>query len=617
MAKRKTKKVERKKLLTLSDLYNFYSSKSENLTFSSAETGYKLAVQVPAQFEINKEQNDDSLLFCLVKLMHSGENRNHSSVTDDALIKASKTLAYKPILANFVEYEDPETNEILVDFTSHDMEITEDGIIYYEHQIGCFTADEPYFEVEENTGHNFLYGYCAIPRSYTDACSIIERKNGTKISVELEINEMQYSASNKVLELTDVTITGATCLGKDAITLNNVEEGMKNARLDIVDFSVENNSIVNYSKTDNEKLIEMLEQLNAKIDNLSNFTIQGNAQSESKEGGNETVTKFEELLSKYGKTVEDITFDYENLSDEELEAKFVEVFEEDNADGEGAEPEPTSDGDDNNDDESDVDSEIEEDDENNSDDNEEEESGIDNDEDNGDDSNDEDLEVEPETDSETQVENTFSKSELFQKLFEISFDEIRYALNALCSIYRTSDEWCYVSQVYEDYFIMEDWDNSKYYKQSYEKDGDNISLSGERIEMFNIMVTESEKIALEEMRSNYASLVQFKADTENAELHSQREAILYDDKYSVLAEKDEDNKYKNEAFAKLVSEMDNYSLTDLEKELKSVFADHITNGGKFAYAGETEVKPTVSKKLFANSTSKKSGRYGNLFKETN
>ena len=78
----------------------------------------------------------------------------------------------------------------------------------------------------------------------------------------------------------------------------------------------------------------MLEQLNTKIDNLSNFTIQGNAQSKLEEGGNDAVTKFEELLSKYGKTVEDITFDYENLSDEELEAKFEEIFGEDNADGE-------------------------------------------------------------------------------------------------------------------------------------------------------------------------------------------------------------------------------------------------------------------------------------------
>ena len=42
--------------------------------------------------------------------MHSGSNRNRSNVTDDALTKASKTLAYKPILANFMEYVDEEGN---------------------------------------------------------------------------------------------------------------------------------------------------------------------------------------------------------------------------------------------------------------------------------------------------------------------------------------------------------------------------------------------------------------------------------------------------------------------------------------------------------------------------
>lgn len=612
MAKRKTKKIERKKLLTLSDLYNFYASKSESLTFSSEETGYKLAVQVPAQFEINKEQNDDSLLFCLVKLMHSGENRNHSSVTDEALIKASKTLAYKPILANFVEYEDPKTKEVLVDFTSHDMEVTQDGIIYYEHQIGCFTADEPYFEVEEDTGHNFLYGYCAIPRSYTDACSVIERKNGTKISVELEINEMQYSAVNKVLELTDVTITGATCLGKDAITLNNVEEGMKNARLDIVDFSVENNSIVNYSKTDNEKLIEMLEQLNTKIDNLSNFAINNNQEGkEETEVGNEEI--FEEVTEKVTETTEEfvneateevteesteevtVTEEVPEGTTEETPDVVVEESLEETATevAEGTEvvaetPEVTEtfveDGTDDEDDEdetenfSDVVDNVEE------------------------------VSVKPEKYSITMSDGSI-------KEFALTLDDITYAIFDLVNaMYAETDNTYYYVSVYEaGYVIMHDAWSGRAYKQEYAREDDKFALVGDRVEVYANWLTKAEETSLEDMRSNYASLVQFKEDTENAKLHADREAILYDAKYSVLAEKDENDVYKNEAFAKLVSEMDNYSLTDLEKELKSVFADHITNGGQFAYVGETEVKPTVSKKLFANSTSKKTSRYGNLF----
>jgi hypothetical protein len=162
---------------------------------------------------------------------------------------------------------------------------------------------------------------------------------------------------------------------------------------------------------------------------------------------------------------------------------------------------------------------------------------------------------------------------------------------------------------------MQGWCTNKIFGQKYSKDGDTVAFDGERWELFEELLTASEKAELESMRSNYALLAQFKEDTENAQLHAQREEILYNKKYSVLAEKDENNKYKNEAYAKLVSEMDNYSLTDLEKELKSVFADYITNGGQFAYAGEPEINTAVSKKLFAAPTSKKSGRYGNLFKK--
>ena len=38
------------------------------------------------------------------------------------------------------------------------------------------------------------------------------------------------------------------------------------------------------------------------------------------------MDKFNELLSKYGKTIEDVDFDYEGLTDEELEQKFKSVF---------------------------------------------------------------------------------------------------------------------------------------------------------------------------------------------------------------------------------------------------------------------------------------------------
>lgn len=534
-----------KRILSLEDLVKFCQEQNFE-KFNSKESGYKLAVQVPAQFEINSEQNDDSLLFCKVKLMHSGENRNHSSVTDDALVKCSKTLAYKPILANFMEYTDEDTGETLKDFTSHDVEFNDDGsVTYLEKQVGCFTSDEPYFEVEESTGHNFLYGYCAIPKVYTDTYSIIKRKGGTKVSVELEINEMQYSVSNHVLELTDVNILGATLLGKNAITWDNIEEGMKNARLDIADFSTENNSIK--FRTD-VKLIDLLERIDKKLSNFDN--------KNPKEGGKEK-SMFEKLLEKYGKTVEDITFEYEGLSDEELEAKFLAEFEE------GTSTSAPSNG----------------------------------------------------------GEGTGEGTQQFENMtrsFELSHSDIRYALYQLLQPFEEADnDWYWISSVYDSYFIYENY-NDKIYRQNYTKDNDTnvVAFDGERIELFRELLTASEKAELESMRSNYAVLREFKENTEKNELHTQREELINSEKYSVLAEKNENGEYINAAFAELVKSMDNYSLTDLETQIKVIHSDYISEHSKFTKNTSSGSK-TVSMKMFANPNAKKikSSRYGDLFKK--
>lgn len=605
-----------KKILTIEDLVQFCQTQNFH-KFSSEETGYQLSVQVPAiaTYKKKEDPDDNTLMFCKVKLFHIGRNRNGSSVTKEAAEKALSTIAYKPLLANFCEVDG------VRDFTSHDMNILKDGSIeYIERQIGTFTADEPYIEYDKELDKDFVYAYVAIPREYTDASEIIERKEGTKVSVELIINAMSYNASERVLELEDIIVQGATCLGLNPETGEEVGEGMKGARLDIVDFSVENNSV--HFDT-NEELLNEIKKLN---ENLSHININ----SKLEEGRNETVNKFEKLLEKYGKTVEDITFEYENLSDEELEAKFAEEFEEENTNGEGeADPEPTSEGDegeDNSNDNGNDDSNAED-----------GEASVedrqiaveDNDsETNPEDTNDPEVEPEPEAESETETvvvtesvkpeKYSIALSDGTVKEFALTLDEINNALYMLVNqTYGETDDAWYSVQVYEDgSLIMIDWWNNKAFRQSYKRDEENFSLVGDRVEVNQVWVTAEEEAALNEMKSNYASLVQFKEDTESVQLHAQREEILYNEKYSVLAEKDENNEYKNEAYSKLVSEMDNYSLTDLEKELKSVFADYITNGGQFAYTGEPETKPMVTKKLFTTTTtSKKSSRYGNLFNQ--
>ena len=173
-----------------------------------------------------------------------------------------------------------------------------------------------------------------------------------------------------------------------------------------------------------------------------------------------------------------------------------------------------------------------------------------------------------------------------------------------------------MSQVYDEYFIMQDWDSDKYYKQSYTRDEDNIALVGERTEMFAMLLTESEKISIEEMRSNYAELKAFKEEIELNELREQKKAILDSEKYEILAQKDNEGKFVNKDYEKLVSEMDNYSLADLETEIKVLHSDYVSEHGNFALSNNKE-KTATSKKQFVNVNKKasKPSRYGKLFAE--
>ena len=525
-----------KKLLTLEDLAKF--CKEQNFSnFSSKDTGYQLSVQVPANFEVDGNvYQDNTLLFGKVKVFHIGPNRNGSSVTKKAAEKALSTIAYKPLLANFCEVDG------VKDFTSHDMEFNDDGsVTYIEHQIGCFTADAPVIQYDETTEKEFIFAKVAIPREYTDACDIIERKNGTKVSVELLVNEMNYSAKDDILELTDIIVQGCTCLGTNPETGESVAEGMQGARLDIADFSVDNNSIVDKSNNElNSKMLEILEKLN---DTISNFNIQNFNQ----EGGENTMNKFEELLDLYGLTAEDVTFEVEGLSDEDLEAKFVEVY------GNAEEFKKKKKCSDENEDESE----------------DEDFAGCGKKKkkcsDEEDESEEEDFAGCGKKKKRCAVNTESNTIE-----FELSHDDIRMALYGLLESTWDETSYAWVCEVYDAYFIYQketygdDGYEYKYYKQGYSKNEDNVELSGDPVEVFSTFVTESEKTALDMIRSQYEELKAFKDQYDAAQTKAQKDEILESAEYAEIKDSEE--------FKALVTDAEKYSVDELKVKADLIFA---------------------------------------------
>lgn len=533
-----------KQILTLDSLYQFFVNKNESTNFSVKESGKPIVVRTDGFFE-SDDTDMPGMLKLKLKVCHTEVNRNGSNISKENMEKAMPTLKYRPILAYIHELEDGTK-----DFYAHNMQIVEneDGeaeIVYIEKQVGCFTADAPWLEYDKDMDKTYVMAYAVIPEDYTEAADIIRRKNGTKVSCELVINELSYNAKEKYLDLTDFYFGGTTLLGCDE-NGNEIGEGMLGARADISDFCYKE-PVFTYQ----EKMIEVLDKLNTTLSNFNNTTIQ--------KGGCE-MNKFEELLEQYSVTAEDVTFEIEGLSDEELEAAFKEAFESDGVDdstviGEGADG--TAD------------------------------EGADDDEgDPGDGTN-----------------NTFTK--IFT--VELSHDDIRNALYGLIKQYESDDEYYYIREVFDSYFIVQDWYNNRIYKQKYTVDGENVSLDGDKIEVFEIYVTQDEKDALDALKENYSileakynELKVFKDNYETEKLQAQKDAVFNDEKFAVVTE--------TKSFKKLVEESANYSVEECEQKANDILEDFTT------FAVNTDVKKsnTISFNLTTKDSKKKSA-YGNLF----
>lgn len=545
-----SKKV--KKPLTIEDLIQF-CEKNKFTTFDSKDFGYQLSVQIPSTFEVDENSSTQGLLRIKIKVAHTGVNRNKSHISKENMEKAMPSLKNRPVLANIHQLDNGEW-----DFRAHDFDIVTDKdgnqqFVYLEKQVGSFTEDEPYLEYDAERDVYFVIAYAVIPEDYTMAADILRSKNGTKNSCELCINTMSYNAQEKYLDLQDFYFAASTLLGAKE-NGEEIGEGMEGSRADILDFSKDNNSVMNYVKQDeqiNSKLIDTLERLNT---TLSEFNINKEMQqtqnfsNNEKEGGSESV-KLEELLSKYNKTVDELDFETEGLSDEELEAKFVEAFGESEGGSEGEVIEEA-----------------------------ESDAGEDN------------PEGEPENNGETHEEfeenpvNDNPTPSKFSKTFELSFNDIRQALYVLLQPYEeAANDWFWINEIYDTYFVYQGM-NGNYWGQKYTKDGDNVAFDGERYELYSMFLTSSEKAQIESMRSNYSSIVEELNKYKEAEDIADKMSIFEDESYSDYLETDE--------FKELMSEdtLKKFSKEELQDKVDLALAKLVKKNKVFSFSADNKEK---------------------------
>ena len=544
----KMSKVIKKKILTEDDLLKF-CQEQKFAKFSSKDTGYQLALKVPTTFEVDNTVDDNhrGMMKLKFRIFHTGLNRNKSYVSKESAEKAMKTIADRPVLAAIHQLDDGTW-----DFEGHEMEIVKDDkgneeLRYIESQVGSFSSEPAFWEHDESLDKDYVCAYAYISEEYTRACEIIRSKQGSKNSCELFIDELSYNAKEKYLELNDFYVNASTLLGsRDDGT--EIQEGMEGSRADIADFSVKNNS-VKFDK--DEKLIELLENLNK---TLSNFNKEQNlVQTLSKEGGNDkNMDKFNELLEKYGKTADDIDFEYEDMTDEELESKFEEVFGklEENSTSEPSNDEGTDNGD-----ESEENPEVKE-----------------------------DNACGGGSSGSKKKKKNSVENEPMTRTYEISHDDIRYALYNLLTSYKESDnDLYYITGVYDSYFVYENWNGGKIYGQKYTKDNDNVAFDGERYTLHKEYLTDSEYTELQSMRSNYSSII--------AELETYKEKELDEKKEELFNSKDYNGIRDTKEFSELKKNSKDYSIDDLTDKLDKIISNSVKNG-TFSFSANVHEKKT-------------------------
>lgn len=555
-----------KTILTLDELFRFCQTTGMK-TFSADQAGapIKCRVNTKAKFasEAQDGERDPGLIYCTVKVCHTLKNRNKSFISEDAMVKAMPTIIDRPVLAYIHQLDDGTW-----DFWAHNMEIKEDDdgelyVDYLETQVGNFSNKyvEPSLQYDENEDKTYLVAQAAIPTDYSKAVEIIERRGGEcDVSCELSINAMSYDKKNDYLNIEDFHFTGLALLGKDDKG-NVVQPGMEGAKLTV-------GSVVSDDSAELGGDGQTFEHIST------------NENSGGKEDNSKPMSKeFKDILEKYGKAEEDITFDYSAMTEAEFEAECEKLFADEDGDGiedDQENPGPTG-------------------------------------EDGGDEG-----ENEPEIDDdEASPEGAPKKKKYSQEMeFSLSHGDIDEMIwRAVDKINRDND-WntsnC-VASVFDDYFVYTDWrsDSKEFTAQKYTKTESGIELVGDPYPVFVEYLTADQKAALDSMKTEFESLKEFKANIDATEAHAAREAVLNSEDYAILVD--------DEEFVDLKNNIDNYSVDELQTKADLIFAQHIKKTGTFSRSESAQEDNTEKKNTlhFSMSTEVKPEQeaYPGLFKD--
>lgn len=513
-------------------------------TLGKKSTSKKMNMQYSAHLSDIVEVNE-SFDKGLMRIAYHGNNRNRSRITKPNFEKALPTLAYVPVVANYSVKE----NQI----GSHDSayETNKDGdLVEYNvtTPVGLVPENFKWYWEEVNEADGSLHEYlCAeiLLWKRQAAYSHIKENGITDQSMEIAVSEGKF-ADDGYYDIEDFTFT-ALCL------LESAEPCFESAALHT------------YSdKEFTDQYTEMYKEFKLLFSAQLPDDGADIKEQNFKEGGNGTL-KLDELMKLYNVTSEDITFETEGLSDEELEAAFKEAFEK--------EPESTP---------------------------------------------------VPEEGEDFALSSQFQES-LYEAMSVKKIDSEYGAYDRYAVVdYDTAanEVYAYDRKDYRLYGfsfsvsgdkISVDFKSAKRKKYAivdYTEGDADFTLE----EFATPIVEEAKAIVKKEYEDRIAefeateseltTLREFKKNVEDAELNAKKNEILNAAEYSVLAD--------NEEFKKLIEDKESYSLDDLQTKADVIFAKHVKTTKSFSMVEEPESK-TNKVQFNLGETNNDYKPYGDLF----
>lgn len=425
------------------------------------------------------------------------------------------------------------------EFFTHNMHIENDELVYDEFPVGIIPEScnaKIKYDKENDKKYVVVEGY--LFEGYSKAVEILQRHEKCWCSVELDIRELSYDAGENRLQIEDFFFSGVTILGVDNDG-NEVNPGMKGSNIKLADFAT------GYSLFEKNNIENVLQELN---DTLAKLNINLSRKEETEMPNEDMIQDVEEEMVEE----ESFSSEEEEIAEETVEEEQEEIIDE-----------------------------------------EEEETNEE--EDTSDESTEETFELNSITYSITNGD--------INKCFSITLSEQLQALSTLVNEAYADIDGTYYSVDADSenkYVYMFDVYRNKAYRQNYKVKGEVFTLTGDRVEIFPIWVTEAEKKEFEKMKSRYSEIEDKlnKYETEDDKL-----AILHSDEYSSI--------FDNDAFKDLQKKENYFNLTieEVREEADTI----LLNAAKsHTIEFESDKKEKVSYKPVLKQG--KAGKYGGIFK---